>query len=486
MKHTLLLLFVITTLLSGTFSTNAQEKPSTLFSRIDNYLTAGTNNGFSGAISVMKNGELIISKGYGMANKDTNTANNSNTIFDIGSNTKQFTAAAILKLAEQGKLSVTDPLSKFFKEVPEDKKNITIHQLLSHSAGFLDALDRDFTEISEADFFKELFASKLLSVPGETYAYSNTGYSVLGKIIELASGQEYETYLHEQLFKPAGMHQTGYLIPEWDNKQLSRSYNRGILENDAAIMRYQEDGNINWHLKANGGMYSTQKDMLLWYEALRTHKVLSKASIEKLTIPHITYESGSYTYAYAYGWTIRILENGMKRLAHNGSNGAYSHTIIWFPEEDIYIVYATNANSSKVEFIAYTVTKMLLDDSYVPEPIQNNIYAFIFNYTKQHTPNTSAALLTALKKDYSDDFTSSGILNVIGNLILRSGKNLDWAIELFKSNVTLYPEDGNLWDSLGDGYKANNQIEAAIKSYQKAIDLGYNDAQEKLAGLKNN
>jgi tetratricopeptide (TPR) repeat protein len=95
-------------------------------------------------------------------------------------------------------------------------------------------------------------------------------------------------------------------------------------------------------------------------------------------------------------------------------------------------------------------------------------------------------LIRLLQENYADDFTNSGLLNTIGNLLLRFNENLNWALELFKKNVQLYPEDGNLWDSLGDGYKANNLKEDAIKSYQKAIDLGFKDSQEKLTELIKN
>ncbi|NER13506.1 serine hydrolase [Leptobacterium flavescens] len=472
-------LFLVTAIIIqlGAFSLNAQQK--TLYSRIDSYLTAGSENGFSGAIAVVKDGDVIINKGYGLANKDTQTLNNPNTIFDIGSNTKQFTSTAILKLEELGKLKLSDPLSKYFKDLPTDKQNITIHQLLTHTAGFPDAIGKDFDKISQEQFFKTLFAGKLLSEPGAKYSYSNTGYSVLGRIIELVSGQPYEAYVNEYLFKPAGMKQTGYLLPEWDTKQLSRSYNRGILDSESPVVRYQRDGGITWHLKANGGINSTQNDMLLWFEALKTNKILSAGSLKKLITPY----TGNSRYSYAYGWTVRMLEGNIKRVSHNGSNGAYAHSLVWFPEEDVYIVYITNANSAKVEFLAYEVAKMTLDNTYVPEPIKNNVYAYAMDYIKQHPTDQSGELVRLLQENYADDLTDSGLLNTIGNLLIRFDKNLNWALELFKINVQQYPEDGNLWDSLGDGYKANNLKEEAIKSYQKAVELGYKGSQKKIAEL---
>lgn len=488
MKKTIFLFSVITIIQLGVFNLSAQQKTesTTLFSKIDIYLTDGSKNGFSGAISVVKNGEIIINKGYGEANKDIQTLNNPNTIFDIGSNTKQFTSTAILKLVEQNKLNVTDSLSEFFDKLPIDKQNITIHQLLTHTAGFSESIGRDFDEISQKDFFEKLFSSKLLSAPGEKYSYSNTGYSILGRIIELASGQTYEAFLNEHLFTPSGMKQTGYLLPKWDTKQMSHGYNRNVIETESTITRYQETGDLTWHLKGNGGINSTQNDMLLWYKALKTNIILTPESFKKLTTPYPHTSSSKSTSNYGYGWGVKKLENNSKRITHNGSNGTYWHTLIWYPKEDVYIVYATNANSSKVEGIAYVVAKIILDESYVPEPIKNNAYSFAMDYIKQHPTDKSNELLILLQENYADDFRNGGLINTLGNLLLRFNKNLDWALELFKMNVQLYPEDGNLWDSLGDGYKANNLKEDAIKSYQKAIALGYKDSQEKLSELVKN
>ena len=462
-------------------SSISQAQSVTLYSRIDNYLTKGTQNGFSGAISVIKKGKVIINKGYGLANKNTQTLNNPNTIFDIGSNTKQFTATAILKLVELDKLKLTDSLSQFFPNLPVDKRSITIHQLLSHTAGFTETIGKDFDKITQKLFFKKLFTSELLATPGEKYSYSNVGYSILGRIIELVTDQTYESFLNKHLFKPARMKQTGYLLPKWDTTQIAHSYNRGIIDSKSPIIQYQKDGEISWHLKANGGINSTQNDMLLWYNALKKNKIISKKSFEKLTTPYTNYPSGKLS--YAYGWTVKTLENNIKRIAHNGSNGAYAHSVIWFPKEDIYIAYATNANSSKIEFIAYAIAKIILDKNYIPKPIKNNVYSYAINYIKQHTIEDSENLIALLKENYADDFTNSRLLNSIGNILLMLNKNIDWALEIFKINVHLYPNDGNLWDSLGDGYKANSMKGNAIKSYQKAIKLGYKGSQEKLNKL---
>ncbi len=478
----ILLLFAL--LINTVSQAQNESRAGTLYAGIDHYLLAGSQNGFSGAIAVVEKGKTIINKGYGMANKDSKALNNPNTVFDIGSNTKQFTSTAILKLVELGKLKLNDPLSKFFKQLPADKQNITIHQLLTHTAGFTEAIGNDFDEISPEQFFEELFESKLLFGPGEKYSYSNVGYSILGRIIELISETSYEAYLNENLFAPAGMKQTGYLMPKWDTLQLSRSYNRGILEAKSPVLRYRENGDISWHIKANGGINSTQSDMLLWYKSLKKNTIISNESFKKLTRPYVDYPEGELS--YAYGWTVRILENNLKRVAHNGSNGAYSHSLIWFPEEDIFISYATNANSSEVEFLAYEIAKIILDKNYVPNPIKDNVYSFAYNYMKTKTTDSANHLISLFEENYADELSSSRLLNSLGNLLLMMNENKDWALELFKLNVQKYPHDGNLWDSLGDGYMANNRKKDAVKSYKEAIGLGFDGSQEKLNELLKN
>ena len=453
-----------------------------LYSKIDHYLSTGVEQGFSGAITVIKDHTTIINKGYGFANKLTGSRNNPNTIFDIGSNTKQFTAIAILKLVELGHLQLDTPISTFFTTLPKDKQHITIHQLLTHTAGFTDTIGKDFDAIATDAFFEQLFKTPLIAAPGTKYAYSNVGYSTLGRIIELVSGKDYETFLHEHVFQPAGMTQTGYLKPQWNTKQQSHSYNRGIIEGPPSISKYQNDGSITWHLKANGGINSTQNDLILWYKALKNHQILSAASLETMCKPYALYPSGKTS--YAYGWTVREIEHVGKRLAHNGSNGAYAHSLIWFPKIDLFIAYATNANSDEVEFLAYNIAKIVLDKTYQPSPIKNNVYAFIMDYVKQYPTQNSQQLFQQLQTNYTEKFSNARLLNTVGNLLLGFNTHLDWAVVLFEKNVDTYPNDGNLWDSLGDGYKANKQYQQAITSYQKAITLGYKESQDKLQQLK--
>jgi CubicO group peptidase (beta-lactamase class C family) len=231
-----------------------------LAAKLDAYLSGLTAKGFSGVVFVAHDGKTSFAKGYGLADRQRKVPFDTNAVFDIGSITKQFTAAAVLKLEMQGKLCVTDPITRFFHNVPEDKKRITLHQLLTHSAGFTDALGDDDEPVTRDEFVAQALASKLQSAPGKSYRYSNVGYSLLGAIIESVTGQAYEKCLHDDLFDPAGMMRTGYVIPKWGRDELAHGYQRGKDWGTPRDHPWAADGPY-WHLRANGGLLSTVRDL---------------------------------------------------------------------------------------------------------------------------------------------------------------------------------------------------------------------------------
>ena len=253
------------------------------------------------------------------------------------------------------------------------------------------------------------------------------------------------------------------------------------MDMGSTVARYRNDGKVSWVLKGNGGINSTQEDMYKWYKALKANKVLSKSLTDKLTTPYILEQENGSSY-YAYGWAIFNSSRNTKIVSHNGSNRIYFHDFIWLPEEDVVIIFSTNAYSRQVE-IAWRLEKMIFDENYQADPIKKNVYLLVYDFTKHNDSKKSNELLSLIKKEYSSDFKNSNVLNRIGYIILNTKKNLGWAIELFKLNVELFENDGNLWDSLGDGYLANDQKEEAIKSFKKAVELGYEDSLKKLKEL---
>ncbi|MHB8056149.1 MAG: serine hydrolase domain-containing protein [Candidatus Aminicenantales bacterium] len=309
---------------------------------LDRYMTRAEANGFSGAVLAARGENVILSRGYGWADRENKIRETEATVFSVGSITKQFTGAAILKLESQGKLSTADALPKFFKDVPPDKAGITLHQLLTHTAGFIDALGDDYDPIGREDFIRLALDSKLMFEPGSRYAYSNVGFSLLGIIVELVSGMGYEDFLRENLFLPAGMTRTGYLRPGFAKGDLAVGYLDGERWGTALDRPWRPEG-PGWHLRANGGILSTVGDMHRWFLALKANVIFPAEVRAKYFAPHVKeYPDGS-TY-YGYGWVTQKTESGSTLIWHNGGNGIYNAFMGFDLENDLVIIVSSNVS----------------------------------------------------------------------------------------------------------------------------------------------
>lgn len=311
--------------------------------KLDKRFSELAEKDFSGVVLVAQDGVVLLAKGYGFADRAAKVPYTTDTVFDIGSITKPFTASAILKLEMDGKLKVTDRIGTYFKDVPDDKKEITLHHLLAHTAGFKDELGGDYDKVGRDDFVKLALASKLRSAPGKSYSYSNVGYSMLGAIIEQVTGASYEKYLHDNLFKPAGMTKTGYVLPKWGKDALARGYQKDKDWGTPLDRAWAEDGPY-WHLRANGGLLSTVGDLYRWAVALQGEDVLSKAAKEKQFAPHASEGLLAGGNHYGYGWSIGKTRQGKPAWEHNGSNGVFFADFRIYPEDRVVVVLATNAS----------------------------------------------------------------------------------------------------------------------------------------------
>jgi len=333
--------------------------------RIDHYLQwMADSAGFSGSVLLALDGEIVIRKGYGLANDSLNLPVDPNTVFTIGSITKQFTGAAILKLEEMGKLTVDDPIRNYFTDVPIDKQDITIHQLLTHSAGFPGAIGDDADPIGTADFLAEAMNTELLHGPGSAYEYSNVGYSLLGILVEQLSGQSYEGFLRKHFFEPAGMTQTGYVLPDWSSEILAQGYRRGQHWGTLHDRPWREDG-PGWHLRANGGILSTPMDMYRWHQILLEEEVLRETSKNKYFAKHIEEGEGAGTY-YGYGWAIFPTPRGTDLVTHNGGNGIFFADMYRYLEEDVFLFFATNRATRGLEVLPSNILRMVFQPEFQP------------------------------------------------------------------------------------------------------------------------
>lgn len=327
--------------------------------RFESVMEKPAAGGFSGNVLVVKGKELIFEKSYGLADRTKKIAWSRDTVFDIGSITKQFTAAAILKLEMLKKVSTADTLDKYFKNAPADKNKITIHQLLTHTAGFPDEIGGDYEEIGRDPFVARAFATKLIHEPGGKYEYSNVGYSILAAIVEMVSGESYEAFLNKQLFVPAGMLTTGYRIPKWGEGALARGYRKDKDWGTPLDHAWDKDGPY-WNLLGNGGILSTTADMLAWHRALLTDKILSADAKKKMYTTHVPEGPEGISY-YGYGWSIVPKSPGGMLITHNGGNGFFFADLYRFVDRDLVILIATNASKREYEDLGQELARAALE-----------------------------------------------------------------------------------------------------------------------------
>ncbi len=333
-----------------------------LSEQIDHYMQRIAARGFSGALLVAKGNKVVLAKGYGLSDRERNLPVTQRTVFTVGSITKQFTATAVLKLQEQGKLNVHDPLTRYFPNVPPDKAAMTLHHLLTHTAGFPDAIGDDFEPIDREEFVSLALRTPLLFPPGQRYHYSNVGYSLLGALIEQLSGQSYEQFLREWLFLPAGMTDTGYVLPRWEEERLAHGY-RG--RRDWGTLRdrpWASDGPY-WHLRANGGILSTVTDLYKWHVALEGGRILPDTLRQLLYRPYVR-EGPEADSFYGYGWALFTTPRGTRLVAHNGGNGIFSADFLRFLDENVVVICLGNVAGSPAWQVSETVARIVFGERY--------------------------------------------------------------------------------------------------------------------------
>jgi CubicO group peptidase (beta-lactamase class C family) len=297
-------------------------------------------DGASGTLVAARDGEMVHCRGFGIADREAGSAATCDTAYDVMSMTKQFTAAAILKLEMMGRLETSDPIGEHLGPVPADKRAITVHHLLTHTAGFAEAVGDDYERRTREALLAAAMRSRLRSPPGTRYRYSNLGYSVLAAIVEEASGMGYERFLATHLLGPAGMTRTGYVLPDWDAGRIAVEYDpRGASHGTPLRHRWAADGPW-WNLRGNGGLLSTARDMFRWHLALQGDEVLDRRAKRKLFTAHVREEPGGDS-RYGYGWVIARTDLG--RVAwHDGGNGWSYGVLTRLLDRDAMVFWVTN------------------------------------------------------------------------------------------------------------------------------------------------
>jgi CubicO group peptidase (beta-lactamase class C family) len=325
MKKTILSFLIC----AATVPASTQNIAARLDSLMDAYVKV---LGFNGTVFAATKGTVIFEKGYGFKNKSTNARNDTNTIFQIGSITKQFTAAIILQLLEQSKLSLQDSLTKYIPDYPNGNK-ITIEHLLTHTAGVynytndVNFMVNETTRPINRDSLINRFKYKPLDFPpGQKFSYSNSGYILLGYIIEKVTGQSYFQVVRQRIFQPLHMDHSGFDFTHLKTPDKAIGYTSPDSTTPASIV----DSSVSF---AAGAIYTTVGDLYKWDRALRAGRIISPASQEKAYTPHLS--------QYGYGWMIGTVD-GKKVVEHGGGITGFVSDIRRIPGDETCIVILDN------------------------------------------------------------------------------------------------------------------------------------------------
>lgn len=326
--------------------------PLVNLSQLDQFVSEQANSQmFSGAVLVAQNGQLLLSKGYGMADQIRQLPNTPQTRFRLGSVTKPFTALAILQLQAQGKLNVQDLICRYLTDCPAAWQAITLHHLLTHTSGIPD-IERlpAYAQIKTLPTTPAqtiaLFRDKPLAFPpGTQWDYSSSGYILLGALLEQVTGKPYETVLQENIFAPLSMNNTGY---EHDATILATGYANATMV----------AGPIDMSLPfAAGGLYSTVEDLYRWAQALSTETLLPKPLLELFFTPYAAIPQ-SDSASYGYGWVISQ-SFGHRMLGHNGSIDGFVASFNRFPDDGVTIILLSNRQDINPNAIVQSLARLL-------------------------------------------------------------------------------------------------------------------------------
>ncbi len=436
--------------------------PTELTARADAYLQASTRfDQFSGAVLIARDGVPVFHHAYGMANYELRVPNTPNTVYRLASLTKQFTALAIVQLQERGRLNVGDPICDYLDACPDAWRPITIHHLLTHTSGIpnysglpdwderLGVQPFSITEL--VGLFRNL---PLQFEPSSDYRYSNSGYLLLGMIIERASGQSYEAYLQQNVFAPLGMTHTAHYRP------------RALVQNRANGYDWSANHFVNAEYEytvipeANGGLYSTTADMLLWDQALYSDRLVTQRSLEMMFTP--------VRNGYGYGWHIGEV-NGRLRYGHSGSTVGFSTYIARYPDEHVTIIVLGNSDRMSATKVANDLAAIAFGAPY--DLPTEQLSSLIWDTLLTDGADAAVRQYRRLRRTESSAYDfSEDALNDLGYDILSDHRPAD-AIKFFALAVELFPSSANAYDSLGEAYLHNGQRDLAIRNYERSLAL---------------
>ncbi|MBZ0201832.1 MAG: serine hydrolase [Ignavibacteria bacterium] len=420
---------------------------------------------FNGSVLVAEDGNVIYSKGIGMADVEKQIPNKPDTKFRLASVTKQFTATLIMQLVEKGKIKLEGKLSDYLPYYRKDiGEKITIHQILSHTSGMdnytdnLKFLQEESTKkVEPKEFILSHCSNDLKSEPGTEWAYSNSGYFILGAVIEEVTGKNYEDVLQENIFTPLGMTNSSIEVTGKAYENKASGYNNTLGELTPARPL---DMTIPF---SAGSIISTVEDMFKWDQALYTDKVLMNVSKEKMFTPVMN--------NYGYGWQIieqPIGDMKKKVITHSGGIFGFNSLETRLVDENKFVMVLNNFENGNINQLTLGIVNILY--GLEPAKPKESLALMLSKAIKEKGVKDAIAEMTGYKDKKDVYRINEGEINSLGYKLLLE-KMTNEAIEVFKFNTVLYPASANVYDSLGEAYLEAGDKENAIINYRKSVEL---------------
>jgi CubicO group peptidase (beta-lactamase class C family) len=475
-----LLIFVCISALG--YASKTPEKAAAIDKLVSQYAECCS---FNGTVLVAEHNQVIFKKGYGFANREWNIPNAPDVKFRLGSITKQFTSMLVMQQVEKGTIKLDGHVSDYLPDYRKDTgSKVKVHELLNHTSGIPSYTDdpKFFPDQSRNhyavdDFVKRFCSGDLQFEPGAKFHYDNSGYFVLGAILEHVSGKDYEALLNEKILDPLGMKDTGY--DHWSEILPKRSsgYDLGLGEITNAPYL---DMSLPY---AAGSLYSTVEDLYKWDQALYTDKLISASSKRTMFTPGLEH--------YAYGWNVETLPagdpaTGQTAISHGGGINGFNTLEVRLIDEHDLILALNNTPGTSLDEMAKGIRAILFGK----EPVApKRPLASALGPTIAHQGVMAAiAQYRDIKQKNLDTYDlGEGSLARMGFMLLRNNRNED-AISILKLNVEEFPKSSNSYGGLAEAYEQIGQKQLAIENYQRALELNPKDdqAKERLEALQRN
>lgn len=430
---------------------------------------------FNGSVLVSDQGKVIYKKGFGMANMEWDIPNKANTKHRLGSITKQFTAMLILQLVAEGKLDLQEPITKYLPDYPKASGDIiTTHHLLTHTSGIPNYTsfpkfmqDESRNPYTPEEFVKKFDEKDLDFAPGEKYRYSNSGYFLLGVLVEKLSGKTYEQMLQDKIFAPLNMNNTGF-----DN-------HGDILKNRATGYEKHGKNYVNSRYidmtipYAAGSMYSTVEDLYKWDKALYTTKLLSKEYMTKYFKPYVLAFGKAH---YAYGWAVGYNKIGSSNdsiytISHGGGINGFNTNISRATSDKSLVVLLNNTGGAPLNEMTRAIRGIMYGKDY--DMPKKSVADAVLVVIEDKGINAGISYYNTIKKTEAYSL-SEREMNDVGYQLMGDNK-VEEASKVFQLIIKEFPTSSNAYDSFGESLMKLGKNELAIKNYRKSVALNPNN-----------